>query len=179
MGMHPRQPENIIQPAYKYFSGCLSRATRQPENAVQSNQRPNGATTARCQKTLAAPAPIIFRLPQITMPIPQRQSKKSKPFRLLPNAFLPDRLAFRLPNKNQRKTKKPPIRGSFVYRLPQSLTHTSTSAQYHQNAYPRKHTSPRAVSASHHAANTSTPAYCAHETTKPLRPPSQNTHPRV
>ena len=73
---------------------------------------------ARCQKTLAAPAPIIFRLPQITMPIPQRQPEKSKSFRVLPNAFLPDRLAFRLPNKNQRKTKKPPIRAALftVYR---------------------------------------------------------------
>lgn len=62
---------------------------------------------------------------------------------------------------------------------PTKLTHTSTSAQYRQNAYPRKHTSPRAVSAWHRAENASKPSCWWHETKKATRPPWQNTHPRV
>ncbi|MBK0395678.1 MULTISPECIES: hypothetical protein [Kingella] len=57
--MRPRQPENIIQPACKYFSGCLFRATRQPE--TQSNQT-NALMERRrlvAKKTLAAP-PQLF-----------------------------------------------------------------------------------------------------------------------
>jgi len=129
-----RQPETFAKPV---TDGMLA-ARRHLGKSVMRYLISSLATSRRRS---------IFRFQAAIGVLQRLQPEKSKPFRVLPNAFLPDRLAFRLPNKNQRKTKKPPIRGSFVYRLPQSLTHTSTSAQYRQNAYPRKRTFPRAVSA--------------------------------